>query len=536
MPKKSGPKRRREPGVGPEPATPNTPRSEPSAIGAEPKPAASSLEVTWRHGNQERWEPERIKPQPWNPRKPFTPEQRARLKRGLEFFGMAGGLNVRAEDGVLIGGHKRYEILCELITEHLDDPAWLEKRNLVGGTIPVNPIIGMPDKVAMALNVMLNNREAQGEFHMPALSELVSYLDSEGFDATLTGYDDEALKDILTWAPPAAPGSGDEEEEKKSLVEKFGVPPFTVFDSRQGYWQDRKRAWGAIGIASEQGRSDGLLADAELMRQINNGTSIFDPVLCELVYRWFCPKGGKILDPFAGGSVRGIVAALLGRPYIGIDLSAKQVEANRRQAAEIVKPPHPMPQWIVGNSYDIVDLAGAHGPFDLVFSCPPYYNLEQYSDDKKDISNAETYDQFLSAYRTIVAECAKLLAEDRFAVFVVGEIRDDNGHYRGFVGDTVNAWCDAGLMYYYNEAVLLTAVGTLPVRAGRIFEATRKLGKTHQNVLTFEKILSHVKGDAKKATENVGAVEFGDPQKAAEEEAALATPPEEQRENAAERL
>lgn len=46
-----------------------------------------------------------------------------------------------------------------------------------------------------------------------------------------------------------------------------------------------------------------------------SGTSIFDPVLCELAYRWFCPPGGSILDPFAGGSVRGIVAGILGREY-----------------------------------------------------------------------------------------------------------------------------------------------------------------------------------------------------------------------------
>lgn len=44
-----------------------------------------------------------------------------------------------------------------------------------------------------------------------------------------------------------------------------------------------------------------------------SGTSIFDPVLCELAYSWFCPLDGKVLDPFAGGSVRGIVAAYLGR-------------------------------------------------------------------------------------------------------------------------------------------------------------------------------------------------------------------------------
>ena len=35
-------------------------------------------------------------------------------------------------------------------------------------------------------------------------------------------------------------------------------------------------------------------------------TSIFDPVLTEIAYRWFCPSGGKILDAFAGGSVRAL--------------------------------------------------------------------------------------------------------------------------------------------------------------------------------------------------------------------------------------
>src|ERR1700747_2881603 len=66
-----------------------------------------------------------------------------------------------------------------------------------------------------------------------------------------------------------------------------------------------------------------------------SGTSIFDPVLCELVYRWFCPPGGLVLDPFAGGSGRGIVASRLGRHYLGVDLSASQIAANRAQAAEI---------------------------------------------------------------------------------------------------------------------------------------------------------------------------------------------------------
>jgi len=60
---------------------------------------------------------------------------------------------------------------------------------------------------------------------------------------------------------------------------------------------------------------------------MTSGTSIFDPVLTELAYRWFCPQGGSILDPFAGGSVRGIVAAHLGYQYTGLDLRSEQIAA-----------------------------------------------------------------------------------------------------------------------------------------------------------------------------------------------------------------
>src|SRR5688572_19200861 len=87
------------------------------------------------------------------------------------------------------------------------------------------------------------------------------------------------------------------------------------------------------------------------------GTSIFDPVLCEVAYRWFCPPGGLVLDPFAGGSVRGIVASKLGRHYVGIDLRPEQVEANVAQAKRLCKgKAEPEPHWDVGDSRAILPL------------------------------------------------------------------------------------------------------------------------------------------------------------------------------------
>ena len=38
------------------------------------------------------------------------------------------------------------------------------------------------------------------------------------------------------------------------------MPPFSILDTRQGYWQDRKRAWKDLGIESEVGRDDALIS------------------------------------------------------------------------------------------------------------------------------------------------------------------------------------------------------------------------------------------------------------------------------------
>jgi DNA modification methylase len=250
-----------------------------------------------------------------------------------------------------------------------------------------------------------------------------------------------------------------------------------------------------------QGPSVRRAPDGTLDYQASNGTSIFDPVLCELVYRWFCPPGGLVLDPFAGGSVRGIVAAKLGRRYLGIDLRPEQLAANRAQAARICPDAGRLaPVWLEGDAIDLARLAPE--PADLVFTCPPYGDLEVYSADPRDLSTLAFAD-FVTKYRAIVAAAVAVLKPDRFAAVVVGDFRDKAGFYRRFISATEQAFEDAGARLY-NEAVLITAVGSLPIRVGIIFDKARKLGKTHQNVLVF------VKGHPAAAAASVGPVERGE--------------------------
>jgi hypothetical protein len=218
-----------------------------------------------------------------------------------------------------------------------------------------------------------------------------------------------------------------------------------------------------------------------------SGTSIFDPTLCECMYRWFSPVGGQIIDPFAGGSVRGIVAGMLGRHYWGCDLRREQIEANVEQANDI--KPEIMPIWVCGDSMETLDFAPEA---DFVFSCPPYGDLERYSDHPNDLSAMEWH-TFRSAYGRIILRSLKRLKQNRFACFVVGDFRDKRGFYRDFVSVTIASFRDAGAELY-NEGILVNVVGSGCLRAGKQFQSGRKMVKTHQNVLIF------CKGDWRQAT------------------------------------
>ena len=141
-----------------------------------------------------------------------------------------------------------------------------------------------------------------------------------------------------------------------------------------------------------------------------------------------------------------------------------------------------MPRWYCGDSNKVLD--NLQEQFDFVFSCPPYGNLEVYSDLEGDISNMP-YNEFLKNYREIISKCFNLLKNGGFACFVVGEFRDKDGNYVGFVPDTIRAFTDCGFKYY-NEAVLCTSLASASIRAKGNMKS-KKLVKVHQNILVFRK-------------------------------------------------
>lgn len=280
--------------------------------------------------------------------------------------------------------------------------------------------------------------------------------------------------------------------KKSTIGSKSGAVP--------DYYSQKTKAEKKVGrkLSNKEFEEKYLVLPENESTMGNANISIFDPALAEIIYLWFSNPGDSVLDPFAGGSVRGIVAAETGRNYVGVDLREEQVEANRENAEQVCKDI--MPVWICGDSIGIKKLAP--GEYDFVLTCPPYGDLEIYSDDERDLSNMSN-DEFDKIYFQIMKTTADMLKKNRFAAVVVGNYRDKNGFLRDLCGLTINAM-EAGGARYYNEMIYLQPIGSMPTKITRQFNGGRKVGKIHQNVLIF------CKGDWKEASNRLEKIVIPD--------------------------
>lgn len=272
----------------------------------------------------------------------------------------------------------------------------------------------------------------------------------------------------------------------KSLGGAYIVPPFSILDTTSKEWKARKTLWKKCTGDLTASKENVLYSTDKLQNSKNplqktmgamESSSNFDPVLAEIMLHWFCPIGGKVLDPFGGEQTKGVVCGEKGHEYHGCEIREEQVLINIEKTKKY-KNIH----YYKGDSTKIFQIIQERN-FDMCFTSPPYYNLEVYS--KEDLSALGSYDDFMHRYFLIFRQCFKMLQEGSFLVLKVGEIRDKIGFYYNFIGGNIRCMLDIGFQYY-NEIILVNSIGSLPFRT-KGMSINRKIGKRHQNILVFYK-------------------------------------------------
>lgn len=348
-------------------------------------------------------------------------------------------------------------------------------------------------------------------------------------DMLANEWDTDELKDwgMDLWNSNPDWGDSDNAESKEkdnashpqSLNDVFVVPPFSILDSRQGYWQARKKMWrnqiGDMGQSrhgkltqSVEMRYKDLYTKTEAHRKtlgisfseylekyvpeevkqkesqkvLSFGVSLFDPVLAEILCKWFTPyKGAKIFDCFAGDTQKGLVFGMCGYEFKGVELRQEQVDINNEVIAERGLPI----SYVCDDGQNVANYFEPESQ-DLLFSCPPYFDLEKYSDLPNDASNQDSYEEFIAILDRAFKAAYTCLKPNRFAVIVLGDVRcKANGAYYDFGGDVKRIFKEAGA-HLYNELILIEMSSTVALRAHKYMES-RKVAKMHQNILVFYK-------------------------------------------------
>ncbi len=184
----------------------------------------------------------KLTPDPMNAR--LHPENNIEaIMESLACYGQLHPITVRREGMVVMAGNGRLEAAKRL--------GWRE----IAATVH-----SMTDAEAAGFGVADNRTAETALWDFAALQRLEALAADAGLAMPGWTLDElAALRALTEPVAPLPPGP--------SRSERFLVPPFSVLDARQGYWQDRKRAWIALGIQSELGRGDTCLYEAEQVTQ-----------------------------------------------------------------------------------------------------------------------------------------------------------------------------------------------------------------------------------------------------------------------------
>ena len=191
---------------------------------------------------------------PRNPRQ-IDRKQAKRLAESFDEFGQVEPLAIGPANEVY-NGHQRLNVLMQQYGPDAEFDVRVASRALT-------------EKEREKLTIYLH-KGAAGTWDMDILADQfeVDDLLAWGFEPFELGIGD-ALEPEPSEGEPLT-----ESAARATLTERFLVPPFSVLDARQGYWQARKSAWIALGIQSELGRGENALDMSAAMVGITDPAAV----------------------------------------------------------------------------------------------------------------------------------------------------------------------------------------------------------------------------------------------------------------------
>lgn len=277
----------------------------------------------------------------------------------------------------------------------------------------------------------------------------------------------------------------------------LGINPTNIWNSAKGEWRIEKQKWNELienagmlaevsnpTYASREGcwQKDGGLAKFATGEALNGGASVLDPFVCELILKLFMPKNGKsVYNPFGGGVQMGFISGFYDYEYLATEIRQNQCDANNSicKAYQMKNV-----NWMLHDSSTYFDESKK---YDMIFTCPPYYLVEDYRDydgvkPEKELNGLSTYEEFRDMLFKGYENAIKMLNDNCFFAIMVGDSRDPKtGGYYCAEAETEVFLKQQGL-HVYNRIVYLETQFTRAMQTKSTIKS-RKLPKCEQKII-----------------------------------------------------
>lgn len=275
---------------------------------------------------------------------------------------------------------------------------------------------------------------------------------------------------------PFKEGEGKNDENKVMAKEKYGFLPKSI-------WSLRKNSILVKNVADMI--SKGSYGGGK-KKKGQKDLSLLNPTVVYYILKYYSEPGDIILAPYSSRGVVGLTAHLMGRNSFNTEIVPTYHDDMVRRAKEAYNKDSGLALEFYLDDARILKTIPSNFA-DLTYFNPPYWDVEKYESVDGQLSDCQTYEEFLEFYGEAIKTKYRVTKPGGWCIANLNDFRRQ-GEFINFHGDTIRLMKEAG--FHYHDIIINEIFSRSITSIGQVEQKGQKImAKTHEYILVFKKPL-----------------------------------------------